>query len=221
MGWLACYGHLPCSPLPHTCSHTNTQTRTRLTRPPGPHARPTLPTPTPPAPPTRQVLFDAVRLMHVSRPARLVVAAYGAAAAPQLTSKGRRAKDVLCGAVQEVVALLDLLLQPVWQARWQALAAAGGPAGGGWRGCWAGCGWGGGVVGGGGGKLGRVGTGLWGRGGAEQREQERAWCAAGEAVREGEECQVCPPAADALPQRTSQGRVSHQHESPDLYMQQD
>eukprot|EP00198_Chlamydomonas_reinhardtii_P004087 XP_001693423.1 predicted protein [Chlamydomonas reinhardtii] len=70
------------------------------------------------------VLFDAVRLMHVSRPARLVVAAYGAAAAPQLTSKGRRAKDVLCGAVQEVVALLDLLLQPVWQARWQALAAA-------------------------------------------------------------------------------------------------
>lgn len=57
------------------------------------------------------VLKDAVRLMHVQRPGRLVVAAYADDSnARKFLKTGRCCKDILAGTVKEVVAFLDLLL---------------------------------------------------------------------------------------------------------------
>ncbi|KAG2498452.1 hypothetical protein HYH03_003707 [Edaphochlamys debaryana] len=63
-----------------------------------------------------KLLRDAVRLLHETKPGRLVVQAYTSRqATEEVVKKGRLCKDVLSGAVEEVLAFLDLILMNGWQ----------------------------------------------------------------------------------------------------------
>jgi hypothetical protein len=81
------------------------------------------------------VLRDAVRLMHVQRPGRLVIATYADDdRAPDLLKQGRKCKDVLVGTVLEVLSFLDLLLKDSWQEHCRLLGGGGDDDGS----CWCG-----------------------------------------------------------------------------------